>query len=288
MTEERPPRPPWSAFKRALDEAGFRPSRRLGQNLLLDENVARAIARDAQVASDDFVFEVGPGCGFLSVHLAHTGARLLAVEIDERLAPIATRFLEPYADAEVVVADVLAGKRSLNPIVEARLPAEGPWHLVSNLPYSVGGPILANLAAREHPPNSMTVLIQAEVADRLAAAPGSREWGPLTVGLQLAYRAEVLRRVPSGLFWPRPRVDSTVIRLERLDDLAPAEERARTREFAGRLLQRRRQTVARVLRDVVGDRERADAMLAASGVEGGVRTGELDLAALAALAADLR
>lgn len=287
MTKERPPRPPWSDFKRALDEAGFKPSRRLGQNLLLDENAARAIARDAQVGEGDFVLEVGPGCGFLSVHLAHAGTRLLAVEIDERLAPVAARFLEPYGAAEVLVADALAGKRALNPVVEERLPISGPWHLVSNLPYSVGGPILANLAARAHPPTSMTVLVQAEVAERLAARAGSREWGPLTVGVQLAYRAQVLRRVPPGLFWPRPKVDSAVIRFERLEDLAPAEERARTRELAGRLLQRRRQTVARVLRDVVEDRGRAEAALAACGVDGGLRTGDLDLQALAALAREL-
>jgi len=287
VTDARPPRPPWSAFKRALDEAGFRPSRRLGQNLLLDENAARAIARDAQVPPGDFVLEVGPGCGFLSVHLAHGGARLLAVEIDPRLAPVAASFLEPYSEAEVLLADALAGKRSLNPEVEARLPVEGPWHLVSNLPYSVGGPILANLADRAHPPDSMTVLVQAEVGDRLAARPGSREWGPLTVGLQLAYGAEVLRRVPPGLFWPRPQVDSAVVRLVRHARLAPLEERRRARDLAGRLLQRRRQTVGRVLRDLVGSRERADAALAACGVDGSSRTGELDLAALGALAGQL-
>lgn len=287
MTTERPPRPPWSDFKRALDGAGFRPSRRLGQNLLLDENAARAIARDAQVGGGEFVLEVGPGCGFLSVHLAHAGARLLAVEIDERLAPIAARFLEPYGDAEVLVADALAGKRSMNPDVEARLPSSGRWHLVSNLPYSVGGPILANLAARDHPPTSMTVLVQAEVAERLAARAGSREWGPLTIGVQLAYRAEILRRVPPALFWPRPKVDSAVIRFERLEELAPAGERARTRELAARLLQRRRQTVGRVLRDVEGDRGRVEAALAACGVDGGQRTGDLDLVALAALAREL-
>lgn len=287
MTDPRPPRPPWSAFKRALDEAGFRPSRRLGQNLLLDENAARAIARDARIPQGDFVLEVGPGCGFLSVHLAHAGAHLLAVEIDPRLAPVAARFLEPYPEAEVLLADALAGKRALNPEVEQRLPREDPWHLVSNLPYSVGGPILANLADRAHPPDSMTVLVQAEVGERLAARPGSREWGPLTVGLQLAYTAEVLRRVPPGLFWPRPRVDSAVVRLVRHAPLAPVEERRRTRDLAARLLQRRRQTVGRVLGDLLGSREQADRALAAAQVEGGQRTGELDLGALGALAGEV-
>lgn len=279
----RSPRPPWSEFKAALDAAGFRPSRRLGQNFLLDENVARAIARDAEVAAGDFVLEVGPGCGFLSVHLAHEGARLLAVEIDTRLAAVAARFLEPYPGAEVLVADALATKNLLNPVVRQRLPDAGRWHLVSNLPYSVGGPILANLAGRPHPPDSMTVLVQAEVGDRLAARPGSRQWGPLSLAVGLAYHTRVLRTVPPGLFWPRPKVDSAVVRMERRDDLLPADERDAARNLGARLLQHRRQTLGRVLRDVVGGREVADRALADAGVDGTLRTGDLELEALVRL-----
>jgi 16S rRNA (adenine1518-N6/adenine1519-N6)-dimethyltransferase len=285
VSEPRPPRPPWREFKAALDAAGFHPSRRLGQNFLLDENVARAIAEDACLGPDEFVLEVGPGCGFLSVHLAHGTGRLLAVEIDPRLAPIAARFLEPYPGARVLVGDMLAGKRALNPEVAALLPDSGPWHLVSNLPYSVGGPILALLAGRDHPPDSMTVLVQAEVAQRLAAQPGTRAWGPLTVGVRLAYRPRILRRVPPGLFWPRPKVDSAVIRFERLEDLPPALKRERTRELAGKLLQRRRQTVGRVLGDLLEDRERAQGLLGQLDIDGGQRSGDLDLKSLATLAA---
>ena len=283
----RPPRPPWSEFKAALDRAGFRPSRRLGQNLLLDENVARAIARDAEVAEGDFVLEVGPGCGFLSVHLAHAGARLLGVEIDTRLAPIAARFLAPYPNARILEADILAGKRALNPAVEELLPRAGAWHLVSNLPYSIAGPLLANLARRADPPDSMTVLVQAELAERIAASPGTKAWGPLTVALALAYHPTILRRVPPGLFWPRPKVDSAVIRLGRRSPLAPLARRERTAGLAARLLQRRRQTLGRVLGDLLQDRERARALLAGLGIEGGQRTGELGLEALTLLAGEL-
>lgn len=284
MSEPRPPRPPWREFKAALEAAGFRPSRRLGQNFLLDENVARAIANDAQLGPGEFVLEVGPGCGFLSVHLAHATGRLLAVEIDTRLAPIAAGFLGSYPGAEVFVGDMLEGKRALNPEVVSRLPESGPWHLVSNLPYSVGGPILALLAGLEHPPRSMTVLVQTEVAQRLAGEAGTRAWGPLTVAVQLAFKPRILRRVPPALFWPRPKVDSTVIRFERLACLATAAERSRTRELAASLLQRRRQTVGRVLGDVLGDRERARSLLVDLGIDGALRTGDLDLEALGALA----
>jgi len=283
-TGGRPPRPPWSEFKAALDAAGFRPSRRLGQNLLLDENAARAIARDARVPPGELVLEVGPGCGFLSVHLADGGARLLAVEIDRRLASIAARFLAPYPDAELVRADALAGKRALAPEITSRLPRSDSWHLVSNLPYSISGPILALCAGHAHPPASMTVLVQAEVAERLVARPGRREWGPLSVAVQLSHRGSVLRHLPPRLFWPRPKVQSAVVRLERRSDLASLEERTAIRELAARLLQRRRQTTGRVVAELVGDRGRSEALLSDLAIEGRMRTGELDLDQLAALA----
>lgn len=285
--EKRAPRPPWSEFKAALEAAGFRPSRRLGQNFLLDENAAKAIVRDAQVSSGDFVLEVGPGCGFLSVHLAHEGVKLLSVEIDTRLAPIAAGFLKPYSNAEVIEADALASKRVLAPEILERIPTSGRWHLVANLPYSVGGPILACLAALPHPPDSMTVLVQAEVADRLAAQAGTRAWGPLTVGVQLAYEAEVVRQVAPGLFWPRPKVDSAVVRMVRREGIPEAPVREARRDLAAGLLQRRRQTLRRVLGDWVKDKQRASAALETAGLDGGQRVGDLDLEGLARLQAAL-
>lgn len=278
----RPPRPPWRAFREALDGVGFRPSRRLGQNFLLDENAARAIARDARVGPGDRVLEVGPGCGFLSVHLAHAGVALVAVELDRRLAEVARAFLAPYPEAEVVVGDVLAGRDALSPEVERRL-GSGPWHLVSNLPYSVASPVLALCAGREDPPLSMTVLVQGEVASRLAARPGTRAWGPLSVALQIAYRVSPLRSLGPQLFWPRPRVQSTLVRAERREDLGPALDRARLVRVAAALLRHRRQGLTRVLGTLLGDRAAALALLADLGLEGRRRGETLDLGELAAL-----
>ena len=267
----RPPRPPWSEFRGALEEAGFRPSRQLGQNFLLDENAARAIARDAQVSPGDAVLEVGPGCGFLSVHLAHAGVQLLAVEIDDRLAPIAERFLAPYPNAKVVVGDILEGKHSLNGSVLATLPPGGAWHLISNLPYSVSAPVLALCAGLECPPISMTVLIQEEVAQRLLAQPGTREWGPLTLGVLQSFTPERVRGLAPALFWPRPKVQSTVVRLIRRDGLAPAELRRFRSAFAARLLRQRRQSLARVLKDMFRSREQAGQLLTSRGIGGEIR-----------------
>lgn len=281
---DRPDRPPWAEFKGALEAAGFHPSKTLGQNFLLDDNMARAIAADAGVTPGRFTLEVGPGCGFLSVHLAHAGARLLCVEIDARLAPIARRFLEPYPDAEVMECDVLASKNALHPRVLERLPGPGEeWTLAANLPYSISGPILGQTAQLEAPPKTVCCLVQKEVAERLAAEPGSAQWGPLGASFGEAYDVRMGRTVPAQLFWPRPRVTSAVFIGTLRGDVAPAEVRRRRIGFYRALLGRRRQTVGRVLRDLLG-RERATAGIEGAGVDPGARAESFGLAELRALA----
>ena len=250
--QDRPDRPPWSDFKAALERAGFHPSRRLGQNFLLDDNMARAIASDAGVTPGRFTLEVGHGCGFLAVLLAHAGARLLCVEIDPRLSPIAREFLGPYPAAEVIEADVLESKSSLAPAVLERLPEEGEWTLCANLPYSISGPFLATVAQLPTPPARVACLVQKEVAERLASAPGDSTWGPLSAAFQEAYGVTLGRLVPPQLFWPRPKVDSAVFIAELRDDLAPPEERARRMQFYRDLMQRRRKSLRRVLSDLIG------------------------------------
>ena len=278
----RPERPAWAEFKLALDAAGFHPSRRLGQNFLLDDNMARAIASDAAIERDRFVLEVGPGCGFLSVHLAHAGARLLAVEIDPRLAPIARRFLELYPGAEVIEADVLGSKSRLAPEVLERLPQAGEWTVAANLPYSISGPFLAALARLEHPPTLVACLVQKEVAERLASSPGSKTWGPLSAVFGETFETRLKRSVPPQLFWPRPKVDSAVFVATCVERLAAAPLRASRIDFYRDLLGRRRQTVRRVLRDLMGA-ERADAALGHAGIEPGVRAETLPIEALRTL-----
>lgn len=284
--DQHAPRPslraPWSEFREALDAAGFHPSRRLGQNFLLDDNMARAIAQDAGVEPGRFVLEVGPGCGFLSVHLADRGARLLCAEIDTRLAPIAARFLEPFPGAEVVLGDVLASKSQIAPHVLERLPADSDWTLCSNLPYSISGPFLATVAQLEHPPGRVCCLVQKEVAERLAAAPGTAAWGPLTASFQEAFQVTMGRLVPPQLFWPRPKVDSAVFLAELRKDAAPAQVRGARIGFYRDLLQRRRQGLRRVLGDMVG-KERCAAAIQAVGLDPQVRAETLGLDELRAL-----
>ena len=280
-------RPPWKAFQAALADAGFRPSKARGQNFLLDANLVRAIARDAQVEPSELVLEVGPGCGFLTRELAELGARVLAVEIDPLLARIAQRHLARFPNVTLVVADVLAGKHGLAPAVTERLPDREPWSLAANLPYAVAGPLLVVLSRLAHPPRAMTVLVQLEVAERLAAAPGGHAWGALTARLARLYRARLVRHVRPELFWPRPRVESALVRLE---ELAPPGQRPGPAELARYdrlvevLFQGRRKSLRRLLGDALGGAGPAAAVLGAAGIEGSRRPEGLSVAELTLLA----
>ena len=283
-------RPPWSAFRAALEAEGFRPSKTRGQNFLLDTNCARAIAADAGVGEGDRVLEVGGGSGFLSVHLAELGVDLLVCEIEPRLLRVAQRFLAPSPGVRYLEADALAGKHKLAPAVEEALWDEGTWHLVSNLPYAIAGPLLVLLARRACSFASATVLVQREVALRLAARPGESAWGALTARLALGYRIRMGRDVGRQLFWPRPRVESAVCHLERRPLPGPSERELTQSELRAydrlvdALFQQRRKTVLAGLGTLLGDRERAREALEAEGLEARLRPAELGPPELLALA----
>ncbi|MDZ4772870.1 MAG: 16S rRNA (adenine(1518)-N(6)/adenine(1519)-N(6))-dimethyltransferase RsmA [Planctomycetota bacterium] len=273
-------RPQWSVFKAALETRGFRPSRRFGQNFLLDENMVRAIVRDAGVGPGDRVLEVGSGCGFLSLQLLRAGVDLVSVEVDARLVEITRELLANEPRFRLVEGDVLASKHVLAPTVLAALPLDAPWHLVSNLPYSVSGPVMACAADLVNAPASMTVLVQKEMALRVAAQPATDDWGPLSVRLQVDYTTELVRDVPSGLFWPRPKVESSVVRLTRRPEPWPVLERRALSRLVDELFQRRRQSLGRVLGDLCTPREVAREWIERAGLEPAMRAEDLDLATL--------
>jgi len=285
MSGEDSARGSWAALREELTQAGFRPSRRLGQNFLLDENLLRAIVRDAGVVPGARVIEVGPGLGFLTRHLLAAGARVTAVEIDPRLAERTETTFAGNPEFDLVRGDVLAGKHALAPEVLARIPESGPWHLVANLPYAVSGPVLAIAAALPNPPRTMTVLVQLELAERVVAREGSDDWGPLSIRLQIAYDARIVRRVPPDLFWPRPQVDSALLRLDLRPDPLPEPERIRLSKLVDRLFQRRRQRLARVLGEILGSGAAGRDWAVRAGLTGDERAEDLPLATLRRLAA---
>ncbi len=277
-------RSPQRVWRERLAALGFHPSRRLGQNFLLDANLARALVRDAGVEAGDFVLEVGPGLGFLTRPLLEAGARVLAVEIDGRLLEILREDLGGHEGLELVGADVLAGKHELDPRVRAALPRSGPWRLVANLPYSISAPLLALLGELPCPPTALDVLVQLEVAERLCARPGTRAWGPLGVRLQAAYEAGLGRRLGPAQFWPRPQVESAVVQLRRRPDAPSGDQQARLSGLVTGLFHRRRQKLLRVLGDLLGSREAAAGLLAELEIDPGLRAETLEVETLRALA----
>jgi 16S rRNA (adenine1518-N6/adenine1519-N6)-dimethyltransferase len=283
-------RVPWNALKERLRAAGFHPSRRLGQNFLLDENLTRAIVRDAGVQDGDMVLEIGPGLGFLTMPLLDAGAQVLAVEIDDRLLDLLREMVEEQKQPDVgefdsLHVDCLAGKHELAPEVLERLPVEGPWHLVSNLPYSVSAPVLAVLAGLENPPVGMAVLVQLEVAERICAAPGSSAWGPISAKLQASYEVERGRTVSPGMFWPRPKVDSGIALLRRLPNPPTPEDWKHFSQLVSALFSRRRQGLGRVWGDMLKNKDLGRQVLEELGIDSKARAENLSMDQLRALAA---
>jgi len=292
MSEEQPrpqTRPPWSSFRAALSAAGFHPSRRLGQNFLLDEGMVAAIAREAELEPGQAVLEVGVGCGFLSAHLLSGGADLLGVEIDSRLAEVARGFLEPLAARvgapfELLECDALAGKHQLQPALVEHLDAGPTRRVVANLPYAAGSPLMVLLSRRPEPPPSITVLVQLEVAERISARPGQSAWGALGARLAAVYRARIARRVPPQLFWPRPKVESALLVLERHERWPSVGELAAMDELVHVLFQARRKTLRRALARRCGGPAPAEVLLLEQGLDPTCRADSLDVKELLQLA----
>jgi 16S rRNA (adenine1518-N6/adenine1519-N6)-dimethyltransferase len=248
----------------------------LGQHFLTDPRILTRLADALQLSGQETVIEIGPGRGALTDVLLPRCARLVAIEYDRQLA---SRLRERYAtqpSVTIVEADVLT--------VELSALARGPYRLAGNVPYYITTPILFHALARPRP-DVAVYLVQREVATRIVAAPGDRDYGALSVNVQAVARAELLFRVPAGAFRPPPKVESAAIRLTpRADPVVAAEEEAPFRALVqGAFSLRRKQMrrVARTLWDL--DAERADALLAKAGIDPTARPETLAPAAFAAL-----
>jgi 16S rRNA (adenine1518-N6/adenine1519-N6)-dimethyltransferase len=186
--------------RRLIAALGIHPSKKLGQNFLVDANISRIILDAARIRPDETVLEIGPGLGALTGELAVGARRVVAIERDKRLC----RYLrEKLPAVELIEGDAL----------EVPLPACDK--VVANLPYSISTPILERLVETEPSPRAMVLTLQREVAERLSAKPGTKDYGALTLFTQLRYHSTTLRVVSSGCFYPRPHVESAVIALDR-------------------------------------------------------------------------
>jgi 16S rRNA (adenine1518-N6/adenine1519-N6)-dimethyltransferase len=225
-------------IKEALDRAGVLPSKQLGQNFLIDPNMARWIVAQLEAAADDVVVEVGPGTGALSEHLAGRVRRLILIEFDARLAAALAKRFRGDPSVEVHHADGARFDRRI-------LFRHRPVRFLGNLPYSSGGAIMKNLLSRPHPFERAVVMLQREVVDRLAAKPGNKNYGILTLRTQVDWCVEPLRNVPPEAFHPRPAVDSTVAVLRPRTDGLPAFDHRLFDELVRRGFAQRRKQMGR-------------------------------------------
>jgi len=259
---------------RLLDEHGISPSRALGQNFVADPNTVERIARLARVGVGDHVIEIGAGLGSLTLALAATGARVIAVEIDRNLIPI-LESLVPQ-NVSVVHADALV----LN--FTKLLERDRQYTLVANLPYNVATPLVMTLLEHVPPITRMIVMVQREVAERLAAVPGSRAFAGVTARRSYFADAKIVGQVSAEVFIPKPHVASSLVEIVRLEEPAVDPQIAPYGEIAALIragFSSRRKMLRRALKGLVGEDD-----FRAAGITPTARAETIDIAAWGKLA----
>lgn len=194
-----------------LEKYGFSFKKSLGQNFLIDTNILNRIVDHANLTDSSGVIEVGPGIGALTEQLARRSQKVVAFEIDQRLLPILEETLAPYLNKKIIHQDIL--KANVAEIIEAEFNGIDDIMVVANLPYYVTTPIIMKLLEEHLPIRGIVVMLQKEVADRISAKPGSKDYGSLSIAVQYYTTAETVMVVPKTVFIPQPNVDSAVIRL---------------------------------------------------------------------------
>lgn len=198
-----------------LNRYGFSFQKKFGQNFLIDENVVEKIVRDAGVTKDDFVLEIGPGIGTMTQILCENAREVVAVEIDDKLIPILMEdTLSWYDNVTVIHEDIL--KLDIVKLANERNGGK-PIKVVANLPYYITTPIIMGLFKSHVPLDSITIMVQKEVADRMQVGPGTKDYGALSLAVQYYAKPQILLNVPASCFMPRPNVDSAVIQLTRYE-----------------------------------------------------------------------
>lgn len=268
-----------SEVRSVAERWGIRPTKQWGQNFVVDANTVRRIVRLADVHAGDVVLEVGPGVGSLTLGLLAAGAHVIAVEIDPVLAealPDTVRRLQPDGALRL---DVIAGDA-----LRIRDLPRAPDALVANLPYNVAVPVVLHLLEAFPTLRTGLVMVQAEVADRLVAPPGSRTYGVPSVKLAWFARAERSGAVPASVFWPVPRVESGLVAFTRHDPPACNASRAEVFAVVDAAFAQRRKTLRAALAGWAGSAAEAERILLAAGVDPSARGESLDVGAFARIA----
>lgn len=193
-----------------LKKYNFQFQKKYGQNFLIDSNILENIISAAQITKDDFVLEIGPGIGTMTQYLCESAREVIAVEIDKKLMPILEDTLSAYDNVAVINDDIL--KLDINRIVDEKNGGR-PIKVVANLPYYITTPIIMGLFEKRVPFESITIMVQKEVAERMRSKPVTKDYGALSLAVQYYSAPQVMFTVPAVCFMPRPNVDSAVIKL---------------------------------------------------------------------------
>ena len=236
-----------------LEKLGMRPGRGLGQNFLLDGNLLDWIVRAAKVSPQDNILEVGPGFGALTSRIVATGANLTAIEFDHRLAAYNREKFAANSNFRLVEADACRVD------YDELFPEQTPYRSVANLPYAISSVFIAKLLECKNKPQSMFFMLQKEMAERLAAVPGTKAYGALSVRIQLFYKVKIEKIVPPEVFCPPPEVESALISFELRNDNSCSEAEAKmiSRVVRTAFNQRRKQ-LGKVLGQMFGKNEVAE------------------------------
>ncbi len=208
-----------SQLQALLQAAQTKPQHKWGQNFLIDLNLMRSLVDEAKLSKTDTILEVGCGTGSLTSLLAENAGGVVAVDIDKNMAQIASGELSQFQNISLIHADALATKRTIEPAVElavlkAKEHFKGDFKLVANLPYQAASPLILNLLMGQMIPKGIYVTIQAEVADRMVAGPGSKAFGLLSILMQSTGKIRQFKHIPPQAFWPAPQVNSAMITWE--------------------------------------------------------------------------
>ena len=277
-----------------LRERGIHLKKSLGQNFLIDHNLLSLVVRSADVQRSDLVLEIGAGSGLLTRHLAEAAGHVIAVEIDPRLAELCREYTADLPNVTLLNCDALESKSKLNPEVAAavaaalELPGTRHFKCVANLPYAISTIVIPLLLEGQVPVRLMVFTVQREVSDRLAAAPGSKDYGGLSVIVQAHARLEVIRVLGRKVFFPEPNVDSAIIRIIPSDEVLRRIANYETfAELTRSLFLHRRKKVAGALAlaerfDI--PREQLAAALAKAGIDEAARADQLSVEQIVRLA----
>ncbi|NLC04866.1 MAG: 16S rRNA (adenine(1518)-N(6)/adenine(1519)-N(6))-dimethyltransferase RsmA [Tissierellia bacterium] len=240
--------------KELLSSHGFSFSKSLGQNFLIDGNIVRKIVAQANITSEDYVLEIGPGMGTLTEELALNAKKVVAVELDKSLLPILEETVGRYENVEIISGDIL--DVDLDKLIQERLNG-GPVKVVANLPYYVTTPIVGKLIESGANIDSIIVMVQKEVAERMAAGPGSKTYGSLSVFVNFYTIPEIVVKVPKTVFMPQPKIDSAVIRLKMKEQL-PDVDKEQFFKVVKAAFSKRRKTIFNALSTYGFDLEREE------------------------------